>query len=188
MKLKAILAECGAMVNARGETEGQDLDVAGLVETNNSLEGEEEVEGWKLFHAGSRTREGASLAVRRRIVHLVKDWRPVSGRIVYIDLKVAKGRPWRVIAAYAPTATKEHKKETEKFYADLRRTVAGVTRWTILGDMNARLPFGPSPITGRHGRRCNQKPNLNTPALTAFLLENAAHSSASYFQHGHHGY
>mmetsp|Transcript_24955 Transcript_24955/g.62763 ORF Transcript_24955/g.62763 Transcript_24955/m.62763 type:complete len:1031 (+) Transcript_24955:305-3397(+) len=189
MKMKAILAECGAVeVSTTGRREGQDLDVAGLVETNMDATGEEDVEDWKIYHSGSKQREGVSLAVRRRVAHLVTTWRPVSGRLVYVDMKVAKGKPWRIIAAYAPTATKEHQKETEKFYRDLTRTVAGVSRWTVLGDMNARLPMGATDITGRHGRSSNQRPNLNTPALAAFLRENAAHSSASYFQHGHHHY
>eukprot|EP00392_Amoebophrya_sp_AT5.2_P018306 g18817.t1 len=189
IKLKAILAECGTALDKDGSRVGQDLDVAGLVETNNDQEGDEDLGDWKLYHTGSIDgRQGASLAVRKRIAHLVVTWRPVGGRIVYVDLKVAKGRPWRVIAAYAPTATREHAREAEKFYSDLRSCVAGVSRWTILGDMNARLPVGPSDITGRHGRECNQRPNLNTAAFAGFLRENAAHSSASHFRHGHHAY
>eukprot|EP00392_Amoebophrya_sp_AT5.2_P016382 g16643.t1 len=153
MKMKAILAECGAVeVSTTGRREGQDLDVAGLVETNMDATGEEDVEDWKIYHSGSKQREGVSLAVRRRVAHLVTTWRPVSGRLVYVDMKVAKGKPWRIIAAYAPTATKEHQKETEKFYRDLTRTVAGVSRWTVLGDMNARLPMGATDITGSEER------------------------------------
>ncbi|CAD7938622.1 unnamed protein product, partial [Amoebophrya sp. A25] len=106
---------------------------------------------WRILSAGSSKHAGAAWAIHQSIWHLVVDWRAVGGRICILDLRVGKGKPFRVVCVYAPTAEAKNETKTEALYAELGKAVRGVARYAIVGDFNARLPIGATQVTGPHG-------------------------------------
>eukprot|EP00392_Amoebophrya_sp_AT5.2_P012855 g12962.t1 len=146
------------------------------------------VDDWTIYHAADQAK-GTAWAVHKDVAGLVVDWAPVSRRICRLDLRCKRGRPMRLLAVYAPTATDEGREaQTEGFYRELKRQVRDHARYAILGDFNARLPVGVTAYTGPHGREANQKPNDNTDDFQEFLLTTGSMSAASYFKKGHRGY
>lgn len=71
---------------------------------------------------------------------MVREWKPVSSRIVWAHLQCGNEK-WVVVSAYGPGSEKPED-ERERFWEELSECVSGFeqsVRIVVLGDMNARV-------------------------------------------------
>ena len=174
----------------------QGCDIAVLTETMSrkqcyAIEGP-----FKILHCGVKGKRGVCIAMtgKWRDALVPESHKQVSARISRADFQIAGDATHarlRVIGVYAPIAAAPDEAK-EEFYEALQAEVAKARRDQVrvimLGDWNARLPCGPSAVSGPHGNAQVQGETANSPWFRDFLLENRCTSQASRFRKGRRGY
>ena len=168
----------GKLEQAEREAQRLNIDILGISEARWTSFGEERTPGGgKFLYAGKPDGEsheyGVGFLLSKKVVSSLKDWKPISERIITARFK-SKVRYITIVQAYAPTDSADLA-DKEKFYDELQATMINIKRQDIIlviGDFNAQI--GPDNmelehIMGRHGMGSITE---NGELFTEFCCEN----------------
>ncbi|VDP28022.1 unnamed protein product [Soboliphyme baturini] len=98
--------------------------------------------GWKLFYSGvditTRAQAGVGVLVEPNLADTIIDWKPVSGRVVILRLKLQQAKSMTLVQVYAPKFEGEYETFLEEVQCTLSE-VPNTESLILMGDFNAHV-------------------------------------------------
>lgn len=155
-------------------------DIIGISEVRRLGERIEDHGKYILYHIGETPGlYGVGFIVKRSLAENIQELRGISERIALLNIQLPvdgeEAQIWSIIQAYSPTESNKREDITkiEKFYEDLRSTVANAYKNVIvMGDFNGQIGKqrnGEEYTIGNHGYGSRSN---NGSRLVSFGIEN----------------
>ncbi|GBP16131.1 Craniofacial development protein 2 [Eumeta japonica] len=130
---------------------------------------------------------GVSFLIKKKLAHRIEEIKGISERITVLNivLPLNKNQKWSIIQAYSPTESNKNEDvvKTEKFYKDLRTTIAYSHKNIILmGDFNGQIGTfnnGEEYTVDKYG---HGKRSKNGDRLVTLALENELRILNSFYK------
>ena len=120
------------------------MDIVALAETKRKGRGSEQIDDYVHLYSGvdkaNRAKAGISLLIRKRLTRYIKDWDPISERIIKAELNL-KGYEVVLIGIYAPT-NDEPTAQKDEFWEKIAHVLDNISNRKeiiLLGDFNGHV-------------------------------------------------
>ena len=178
------LARTGYLTSLVREVDRLDIDIAGITEARLKDNGDKTIEGYVIYHSGgSQSHRGVALVIKRHLANSIKEWQPISDRLLYVRMGHRHGCI-TLIVAYAPT---EDSASADKdiFYQQLESLTQSThthDQLIILGDLNAVTGTDRSGFERVIGPFGSGTPNDNSDRLLSYCATFGLSAVGSWFR------
>ncbi|VDP07185.1 unnamed protein product [Soboliphyme baturini] len=118
------------------------LDILGLSSTKRPGFGLLNLNGWKLFYSGvditTRTQAGVGVLVEPNLANRIIVWKPITGRVVILRLKLQQANSITLVQVYAPNVEGEYETFLEEVQCALSE-VPNTGSFILIGDLNSHV-------------------------------------------------
>src|SRR5664279_5156613 len=178
------LAKTGYQEALMRELERHNIDIAGITEARLTESGCNTIEGYTIYHSGgSQSYRGVALVIKRQLSSSIKEWQPISDRILYARMGHRHGCI-TLIVTYAPTENSEQA-DKDDFYQQLESVTQSVhphDQLIVLGDLNAVTGTERNGFEGVVGPYGSGTPNDNADRFLSYCATFSLSAMGSWFR------
>lgn len=152
--------EPGKLHNINQEIQRLNVDILGISETRWTDSGSFPTNNGMIYYSGNNDinhrnhRNGVAVIVSKRLLPFIRNFTPVSDRLIFLQLQINATVKLNILQTYAPTADKSDE-EIESFYQQIEQILKSIKSrdvTVILGDFNAKIGQGKSgKYVGEYG-------------------------------------
>lgn len=178
------MAQPGKIENTIQEMKRMNTEIMGISEMRWPGEGCEDIDDYCVWYSGradGKHEHGVGMIVKKGIANCVTHFRPISERIMMLQLNATPTK-LNIIQVYYPT-TDYDDREVERVYEEIKRLMETIPKEEVLiimGDFNARVGKG---VVGELIGQCGLgERNERGEIMTDFVQENDLVVTNTFFQ------